>query len=244
MDYFLNLYGELPRAGPGDDSSTRRAFEMIEGLPKEPRVLDIGCGPGAQTLELARLTRGRIVALDLMPRMLERLSKAAAEQGFEERVSTIELDMNRMDFPPGTFDLIWAEGSIYLMGFKSGLRKVRKFVKRGGCVAVSEAVWLKPDPPDEVRELWKEYPEIDSIEQKLAVIEEAGYESVGHFVLAPTSWTEGYYDPMLARVQELQHEWEAIPEASKVLEEALYEIDVFRRFHEYYGYCFFVMQMP
>lgn len=52
----------------------------------------------------------------------------------------------------------------YFVGFESGLAKVKEFVKPGGYVAVSEAVWLEADPPQEVIELWKEYPEIDTVE--------------------------------------------------------------------------------
>ena len=54
MEYFMDLYGDLPRAGPGDNGSTARALGMIKGLPAEPRILDLGCGPGVQTLELCR----------------------------------------------------------------------------------------------------------------------------------------------------------------------------------------------
>ena len=69
MDCFMALYGTLPRAGPGDDASTAKAYGMCDGLPAKPRILDIGCGPGAQTLALARLSEGTILALDLMPHL-------------------------------------------------------------------------------------------------------------------------------------------------------------------------------
>ncbi len=68
MQYFIELYCSLPRGGPGDNVSTRRAFEMLEHLPDEPRILDLGCGPGMQTLELARLSLE--VAIDLGGREL------------------------------------------------------------------------------------------------------------------------------------------------------------------------------
>ncbi len=64
IEYFYKLYRGLPRGGPGDNQSTRKAFSYLKNLPVEPYILDIGCGPGMQTLELARITQGRIVALD------------------------------------------------------------------------------------------------------------------------------------------------------------------------------------
>ena len=37
---------------------------MLKNLPKNPRILDIGCGLGMQTIELAMLSEGQIDALD------------------------------------------------------------------------------------------------------------------------------------------------------------------------------------
>src|SRR5262249_2954443 len=64
------LLAGVPRQGPGSTEATLRALAMVEGLPPEPRVLDIGCGSGAQTIDLARATGGSIVALDLSAELL------------------------------------------------------------------------------------------------------------------------------------------------------------------------------
>ena len=53
-EIFYDLYAWLPRAGPGDDESTERALGLCEDLPVAPHALDVGCGPGRQTLVLAR----------------------------------------------------------------------------------------------------------------------------------------------------------------------------------------------
>jgi SAM-dependent methyltransferase len=242
MDYFMELYGHLPRAGPGDNDSTRKAYGMILDMPPEPRILDIGCGPGVQTLELARLSSGVIVALDLMPQMIERVKKAAAEQSMADRIETLQMDMNKMDFDNESFDLIWSEGAIYLMGFKNGLEKIRRFLRPGGYIAVTEAIWLKPDPPVEVVKFWEEYPEIGSIDEKLKVIADLGYQEVGHFVISDSSWTEPYYVPLEKKAEELEPVWKDIPKAMEVIQEARLEIELFRKHHEFYGYCFFVMR--
>ena len=232
MDYFMELYGHLPRAGPGDNDSTRKAYGMISDMPPEPRILDIGCGPGVQTLELARLSSGVIAAL----------KKAAAEQSMADRIETLQMDMNKMDFDNESFDLIWSEGAIYLMGFKNGLEKIRRFLRPGGYIAVTEAVWLKPDPPVEVVKFWEEYPEIGNIDEKLKVIADLGYQEVGHFVIPDSSWTEPYYVPLEKKAEELEPVWKDIPKAMEVIQEARLEIELFRKHHEFYGYCFFVMR--
>ena len=243
MEHFMQLFGELPRAGPGDGRSTAKALGMVRGLPANPTILDVGCGPGVQTLDLARLTDGRILAMDLMSRMVERTKEAVEREGVGDRVRILRMDMNEMGFTGESFDLVWSEGAIYLMGFQAGLEKLRPLVKKGGHVAVSEAIWLKPDPPEEVRAFWQEYPEIDTVESKIEIIQELGYLHVGSFVLPPECWTREYYDPLQRRADFLEEEWKTEPEEVKViLQEARREIDMFRRFHDYYGYCFFVMK--
>lgn len=244
MDYFVELYGSLPRGGPGDDGSTRKAFEMMEHVSPEPRILDIGCGPGMQTVELLRQSHGTVVALDFLPQMITRVRDAAERAGFADRLETVQADMNEMSFEPSSFDAVWSEGAIYVIGFEKGLAKVKEFVKPGGYVAVTEPVWLEPDPPGEAVDLWREYPAIDTVENKLEIVSTLGYEPVGHFVLPASSWTDSYYDPLATRVSEYERQWKGIPEAESVLEEARNEISVFGRCSRYYSYAFFVMRRP
>jgi SAM-dependent methyltransferase len=242
MDYFIELYGCLPRGGPGDNASTRRAFEMMTDLPGEPRILDLGCGPGMQTVELLRLSGGTVVALDLLPQMISRVEAAAERAGFASRLEAVRADMNDLAFAPSAFDVIWSEGAIYFIGFAKGLARVRELVRPGGYVAVSEAVWLEGDPPREVTDFWAAYPEIDTVDAKLEVVSRTGYECVGHFVMPASSWTASYYDPLARRVAECESEWKGIPQAEDVLAEARNEMSVFGKYSRYYSYAFFVMR--
>jgi SAM-dependent methyltransferase len=244
MDYFLEIYGRVPRAGPGSFACTKQAFELMSEVPDEPYILDIGCGPGVQTKDLLKLCKGRVLALDFLPLMLERTLANAEAANVAERLEVVELDMAQMAFPPATFDVIWSEGAIYNLGFENGLKAVRDFVKPGGYVAVSEAVWLKANPPAPVTKFWEAYPEIDTIENKLSVIERLGYEQTGHFVLPATTWTAEYYDPMEKLADKKSAEWSGNADALAVLEEARNEIEVFRQYSSYYSYGFFVMRRP
>lgn len=242
MDYFLELYGSLPRAGPGNNASTRKAFELIECLPSQPRILDIGCGPGMQTIEVLELSGGNVVALDIFPQMIARLKETAATKGLSDRLQVLEADMNEMSFEASSFDLIWSEGAIYFLGFEKGLAKVKEFVKPEGYVVVSEAVWLKTNPPQGALEFWQEYPEIDSVENKLKVISKLGYQNIAHFTLPASAWTELYYDPMSQRIDELKSPWRGVSEAEEVLEEARKEIALFKKHSDYFSYAFFIMR--
>lgn len=244
MAYFLDIFGRLPRAGPGSHEATRRAYELMSGMPRSPRILDLGCGPGVQTVDLLKISGGEVLALDFLPLMIERVKTNAEQAGVSERLKVLERDMRQMDFPPASFDVIWSEGAIYNLGFENGLKKIKSFVRPGGHVAVSESVWLKPAPPAPVLEFWKQYPEIDTIENKLAVIARLGYVSEGHFVLARNTWTTDYYDPMEILLAEKSKEWAGIPQGLEVIEEARHEIALYRKYSDYYGYAFFVMKRP
>jgi cyclopropane fatty-acyl-phospholipid synthase-like methyltransferase len=46
-----------------------------------PRILDVGCGPGGPTLELARLSDGEIIGLDIHQPSLDKLSRRIEEAG-------------------------------------------------------------------------------------------------------------------------------------------------------------------
>ncbi|GHH99339.1 class I SAM-dependent methyltransferase [Neobacillus kokaensis] len=71
MNIFFELHKDIPREGPGDNESTRKAYQMIEKFVDKPSILDIGCGPGMQTLVLAAITDGTIVATDITEGFLE-----------------------------------------------------------------------------------------------------------------------------------------------------------------------------
>ena len=131
---FFEIHTDLPREGPGKDKYTRQAFEMLPRLDR-PRIQDIGCGPGQQTMELARLSGGEVIALDMHQPYLEVLRAKISEAGLSERIKTVKGSMFDLQFQKESFDIIWAEGSIYIIGFKRGLREWRRLLKPYGFFA-------------------------------------------------------------------------------------------------------------
>ena len=148
MDLFFEIHSGLPREGPGSNASTRRAFALMTALPAQAAILDVGCGPGMQTLELASLTDGKVTAVDTHQPYLDELCRQARDRGLSHRIETINRSMQELGLEDASFDAIWSEGAIYVMGFENGLRAWRRLHKPGGYIAVSELAWLKPEPPE------------------------------------------------------------------------------------------------
>ena len=151
--------------------------------------------------------------------------------------------MIALDFEPGSFDAIWSEGAIYIIGFEKGLQAWQPFLKKGGYLAVTELSWIKPAPPVEAKTFWNEnYPHIRSREENLALLQQAGYLEVGHFVLPESAWWQDYYNPLEKRIATLKEQYRDNDEALAFLDNSQREIDLYRKYSEWYGYVFYIMQ--
>ena len=242
MKYFYELFGMLPRQGPGDNQSTRKAFKLMKGIPPEPYILDIGCGVGMQTIELAKLSNGTILALDNYQPFLDTLMQKAKQSGVADRIIPINQSMLEMDFKRNTFDLIWSEGALYFMGFSNGLRKCNELLKEHGYLAVTEIVYLMSHPPAPLQEFFeKEYPDIDDVPSKIDFINQANFDLISHFTLPQSSWLDNYYFPMekaLSILREKYHGNEIAIQAFQSMED---EIALYKKYADCFGYEFFVM---
>ena len=78
-------------------------------LPRESRILDVGCGAGLIAVALAQ--RGYVVeAVDVADTMLDLTRRHAAEAGVEERVITSLGDVHHLAFPSEMFSLVITVG--------------------------------------------------------------------------------------------------------------------------------------
>ncbi len=243
LEFFFEIHKDLPREGPGDNESTQKAFNFLENLPSNPYILDIGCGPGMQTIQLAKLNDGYIVAIDTHQPFLDELNKRAEIAGVQDKIKTINKSMFKMDFEEGQFDVIWSEGAVYIYGFEKALKDWHIFLKKNGYIVVSEASWLKKNPPAEIRDFWNDaYPDIKLIEENKDRIKKNGYSLISYFILPENSWWENYYTPLEFRINELKEKYQGNEEAEKQLDEELIEIEMFRKHSDYYGYVFYILQ--
>lgn len=246
MDEFFELLTDLhgggARQGPGGDAETRRAVDLsglraAEGL----RIADIGCGTGASTLVLASELDAQVVASDVVPAFLDRLVLAAAARGLGDRITTIAAPMDDLPFEEASFDAVWSEGAIYVMGFERGIREWRRFLKPGGVLAVSELTWLTDSRPDELGRHWEhEYPEVGTAAAKFAVLEANGYSPIGYFPLTQHCWLDHYYRPLQARFAAFLERHGDSELARSIVDGERAEIDLYERYAAYVSYGYYV----
>jgi SAM-dependent methyltransferase len=185
------------------------------------------------------------VAVDNHPPFVEELNRQARALGLADRLEARVGDMRRLGLGPGSFDLVWSEGAIYVMGFEAGLREWRRLLAPGGHVAVTEVCWMRRDPPPECAAFWaEEYPAIRDVPSRLATIEACGYGIVGHFPLPPSSWWGDYYRPLEGNVAAFRERHRGEEDAQGLADQVEREIDAWRRWSDFYGYEFFVMRAP
>jgi ubiquinone/menaquinone biosynthesis C-methylase UbiE len=201
---------------------TRKAFRMLPKLVK-PRILDIGCGSGVPTIELARLSDGQIIGLDIDQSALDKLDRKIEEEGLADRVKTLKCSMFEMDFADESFDVIWAEGSISRIGFENALREWRRLLKPKGYLVIHD--------------------EMKNIKKKLGVIPGCGYDLLGYFPLREDVWWVEYYGPLEKRVEELSAKYAEDPEILRLLDRKKDEIEMVKKNPRAYCSVFFVMRV-
>lgn len=240
--YFHELYEALPRQGPGDRASTERALGLLPPLSARQRILDVGCGSGAQTIDLARASQASIVAVDSHPPFVAQLLRRAAELGLTGRIRAQVADMQALPFRDGSFDVVWSEGAIFVMGFTRGLAAWRRLLVPGGHLVVSEFCWLRDDPPVAVRELFLEDgADLGDVAARRSAIAAQGYRLLADFVLPSVGWWENYYLPLAAGLERFRAAHADDPQALAVAARSEREIEVYRAHGDCFGYVFFVM---
>lgn len=175
---------DTPRQGPESAEATRRALRLLPDSLRVERVLDLGCGTGASTIVLAQDTGAHVMAVDIHPPFLATLRARAEEHGLADRITMVVADMAKAASLGAGFDLIWAEGSAYSVGFENALRRWRPLLRPGGCLVVTELVWFVAEPAERARAFFAgEYPDMRDEATRIDQARSARYDLLGSFRL-------------------------------------------------------------
>lgn len=199
-EFFFRAHDGLPRQAPGSDDTTRLLLRLAGPLPPNPRILDIGSGPGSSSILLAQLTNGHVTAVDTHEPFLVEARARAARAGIAERVTTLNAPMDELPVPDGSIDLVWAEGSAYIMGFDAALTAWRRLLSDDGVLVATEAEWLTDAPAAQAHTFWSAgYPAMRTTGGNVSAAQRAGYDVRALYVLPDSDWAE-YYDPLAANI--------------------------------------------
>ena len=202
-------------------SFTRRAYSILPRMTR-PDILDIGCGSGIPTLELARLSGGFIVGTDIDQTVLNRMNLYAKEADLSDSVSAVCASMTSLCFAGGSFDVVWSEGAIDNVGFQNGLIKWRDLLVPNGFMVVHDT--------------------LKDSDQKSDAVPGCGYLLLSRFELTPADWWREYFGPLQkilnsANGHLLEKKWGALE-----IESIRQEIVHFDRYDTRYGSVYFVLQ--
>ena len=145
--------GASPRMMPAYRALARQiAMDYAQG---GKTCLDLGCGPGEMTVEVARETGMEVTGLDIEPECLVLADQYARSQGLSDRMHWVAADVHALPYPDNSFDLVISRGSIFFWRDQvRALREIRRVLKPGGYAFIgggwgrllSNEEWQKAQP--------------------------------------------------------------------------------------------------
>ena len=158
-----------------------------------------------------------------------------------KQLRLLKILKDKLPFDNDELDIIWSEGAIYNIGFETGIKMWKKFLKPNGYLAVSEITWTTNSRPKEIEEYWnREYPEIDTASNKIKILEKNGYSPLGYFILPQNSWIDNYYKPIEKRFAAFLEKHNNSEMARLIVEENKEEIRKYKKYKVYYSYGFYI----
>ncbi len=240
-DWLHQLMAGLERQGPGCPAATRQAWQQLRPLRPRPTIVELGCGSGGATLELARLSAARLVALDRALGPLAELRRRAAAATGSAAIELVAGDLCDPPLADGAADLVWAEGALYLAGFDAGLARWRRLLAPGGQLAFTELSWVHDDPPATAVAFWQQaYPDLRHRLENRRRIEAAGFQWRTDFVLPREAWWDHYYEPLSRRLTAFRQHHAERPQALAMADSIAEEIALWQQAGESYNYVFYL----
>lgn len=200
--HYTHGHGEATLASHAARTAANSAAYLLPHLQPGMRLLDIGCGPGTITLDLAQVVApGEVVGVDSAETALTAARDEAARRG--DTTTRFDLgDVASLPFEEDSFDVVHAHQVLHhLADPVAALREMRRVCRPGGWIAVRDAdysgmAWYPPTPGLEVwRRLFSEVQrahgaEPDAARRHRRWVREAGLAEPR---ITTSTWT--YADP-------------------------------------------------
>ena len=161
----------------------REAFQLLPKMEK-PRILDLGCGSGQPTIELAKLTNGDIIAIDIDQALLDKLNEKIKIRNLINRITTTRMDFLKNEFPDKYFDLIWEAGVVQIIGFKESFKECHRILKDGGYLVLGQA--------------------IKTIDKHIDFLSKSGFELIKQLNWPKGCWWTDYYEPLERKIKDIR----------------------------------------
>jgi SAM-dependent methyltransferase len=151
--------------------------------------------------------------------------------------------MDDLPFDEGSFDIIWSEGSSFIMGLPQALRYWKKFLKPDGYLVVSDCAWFTDSPSDECRAFFGEVcPDMKGESGNEEVMRAAGYTVISSFRLPDAGWWDPFYSPLSERLVLLKEKYSDNDDAQIIIRGLEEQMDIHRKYSDEYGYQFSVLK--
>jgi ubiquinone/menaquinone biosynthesis C-methylase UbiE len=140
-----SLYLKRTAEHPQIRALKARSYDAM-GLGAGDRALDIGCGPGIDTLALARIVGagGEVVGVDFDGRMISEAAALAARDGVGGRARFHECDATRLPFEDASFDACRSERVTQHLSAADGQKAIEeaiRILKPGGRIVFLDTDW-------------------------------------------------------------------------------------------------------
>lgn len=202
---FNRKAGEYEKAAKVQHEIGNRLLERLHYLKINPHyILDLGCGPGSFSRELALMyPQARIVGLDLAPAMLR---EARKKQSWRCKWSLVTANMQYLPFASGTFDLIFANQVIHWGNpLVQVFRELNRVMKLNGCFMFTT---LGPDTFKELKLCWAQANQHAHVNPFLDM-HDVGDLLLGEYFLDPVmdmEWLTVHYETVAHLINALKNQ--------------------------------------
>jgi ubiquinone/menaquinone biosynthesis C-methylase UbiE len=212
---------EVEQVRAGFLKYTREAFLKLPQL-ENPRILDIGCGSGVPTIELAKLSGGKVTGIDIDQSCIDEFNRKIKEENLANRVEALNISLSEMKFPNETFDIVWSEGVVGNIEFETSLKEWRRLLKQDGYLII--------------------HYQVSRVANTLSRMPQLGYRLEDTVQLPEDAWWTEFYKPIEEKMDMLLHKYRNNSYALKLLKQYKTEMKMVKKNPRDFSCAFYIMK--